>query len=131
MFVDNVATHSSRDHTLIQVTVKFLPPNTTSKLQPLDAGIIKTFKSLHRKRLVRHILLHMDEINTASDMAKIVNLLDTIQWCKLSWEGVDPCVIQKCFAKCGFQNQMEVQDITLPEEEVTDPEIARRRKHTA
>ena len=34
---------------LTHVEVAFLPPNTTSHLQPLDAGIIASFKS-HFKR---------------------------------------------------------------------------------
>ena len=29
------------------ITLKFMPPNSTSRTQPLDAGIIKAFKVLH------------------------------------------------------------------------------------
>ena len=38
----------------------FLPANTTSKLQPLDAGIIKNFKVLHRGALLCHVISQMD-----------------------------------------------------------------------
>ena len=39
MFVDNCAAHPPVDK-LCAVKLAFLPPNTTSKLQPMDQGII-------------------------------------------------------------------------------------------
>ena len=48
----------------------FLPPNTTSKLQPCDAGILQNVKLLFRKSLVHHVLFHMDEAMSASEVAK-------------------------------------------------------------
>ena len=44
LFMDNVASHFP-DVTLECVELDYLPPNTTSHLQPLDAGIIKTCKA--------------------------------------------------------------------------------------
>jgi hypothetical protein len=45
LLADNAPTHLV-DETiqLSNVNVHFLPPNTTSHLQPLDAGIINSFK---------------------------------------------------------------------------------------
>ncbi len=37
---------------LQNLRVEFLPPNATSKLQPLDQGIIKVLKQYYCKRLV-------------------------------------------------------------------------------
>ena len=42
------------------IKVIFLPANTTSKLQPLDAGIIKNFKLLYRGALLRHVVSQLD-----------------------------------------------------------------------
>ena len=44
LLVDNAPTHSSCNLNLTNVTIEFLLPNTTAHLQPLDAGIINSFK---------------------------------------------------------------------------------------
>ena len=49
LFIDNCSAHP--DVKASNVLVKFLPPNTTSKLQPCDAGIIQTVKMNYRKKL--------------------------------------------------------------------------------
>ncbi len=100
LFIDNCAAHP--DVTLSNVKLRFLPPNTTSHLQPLDAGIIKATKSVYRKQLIRHILFRTDEVSSASEMAKCVNVVDAINWIHIAWNGVSPDTIRKCFARCGF-----------------------------
>ena len=52
LIVDNADGHSINKDNLDQlknVRLEFLPPNVTSVLQPLDAGIIKSFKTKYRK----------------------------------------------------------------------------------
>ena len=58
---------------LSNVTVKHLPPNTASRLQPLDQGIIKFFKSHYRKYLLKSILIESIEKDT-SEVAKGINV---------------------------------------------------------
>ena len=41
---------------LTNVTVHFLPPLTTAHLQPMDAGIIKSFKSKYKNLYCRYLL---------------------------------------------------------------------------
>ena len=55
LFVDNCPAHTDVDN-LSATKLVFLPPNTTSVLQPRDQGIIYAFKQQYRKRLVRHVL---------------------------------------------------------------------------
>lgn len=44
ILVENAASHSQGDLQLKNVTLHFLPPNTTAHIQPMDAGIIKAFE---------------------------------------------------------------------------------------
>jgi hypothetical protein len=66
------------------------------------------------------MLIHMDEANTASELAKRVTLKDAIGWLSLAWTALNPATITKCFVKCGFQCAMEVPESSEPS--VGDPE---------
>ena len=46
--------------------IVYLPPNTTSMLQPLDLGIIKKFKVYYHKLLMRFILAKIEICSSAS-----------------------------------------------------------------
>ena len=94
--------------------------NTTTyfKVNKCDAGIIANIKSLYRKRLLRHVLAHMDEAESATELAKRVNVLDAISWPHSAWAGVTEDCVRKCFAKCGFH---PVGD-ALPVEEESGPD---------
>ena len=60
LFVDNCPAHP-KDVELDFVKVVFFPPNATSRLQPLDQGIIKVLKQAYRKKLVRRYVTEMDK----------------------------------------------------------------------
>src|SRR5271170_5436302 len=45
LLVDNAPTHALYENTnLTNIIIEYLPPNTTSHLQPCDQGIINSFK---------------------------------------------------------------------------------------
>jgi len=48
LLLDNCSSHNLQGLILPHVEVYFLPPNTTSRLQPMDAGIIMSFKRHYR-----------------------------------------------------------------------------------
>ena len=48
LLMDNCPAHTAGILDIANVEVRFLPPNTTSKLQPLDGGIIRTLKAHYR-----------------------------------------------------------------------------------
>lgn len=58
LLLDNATSHPHLDLTNIKLI--FLPPNTTSSLQPLDQGIIHCFKMHYRKRILSHLINKMD-----------------------------------------------------------------------
>ena len=73
LFVDRCTAHPDVEYS--NVKIKFLPPNTTAKLQPCDAGIIRAVKSTYRTLLLRHLIFQMDGGLNASGMARNINLL--------------------------------------------------------
>ncbi|GBM25054.1 Tigger transposable element-derived protein 6 [Araneus ventricosus] len=71
---------------LKNVKLLFLPPNTTSKLQPLDHGITKCFKMECRQCALRHVIARMDECESASELSKKISIGDVFDWIKTSWK---------------------------------------------
>jgi hypothetical protein len=53
LLLDNCSSHKLVGLTLQYTDVHFLPPNTTSKIQPMDSGIIMTFKRHYRRSHIR------------------------------------------------------------------------------
>ena len=96
----------------------FLPPNTTSRLQPLDAGMIKNFKVRYRKLLLKFVVSHINSRSTAAEIVSTVDVLQAIQWVKQAWEEVPREMIRKCFpAKCGFLPAICESEVTEDTEE--------------
>uniref|UniRef100_A0AAV1TDU0 HTH CENPB-type domain-containing protein n=1 Tax=Peronospora matthiolae TaxID=2874970 RepID=A0AAV1TDU0_9STRA len=60
LLMDNAPSHIVADLEITNITVQVLPPNTTSKVQPMDAGIIAAFKR-HYRRLHLQNALDRDE----------------------------------------------------------------------
>ena len=104
LMLDNASSHGQEDDYshLTHVKVKFLPANTTSHLQPLDAGIIRTFKAYYRQLMLRTLLCKMDSSSTAQQLCKEVTLLDAIEWTVTAWDRVKCDTIVNCFASVGF-----------------------------
>ena len=53
LLVDNCSSHKVLGLNLQCVDLHFLPPNTTSRIQPMDAGIIMAFKRHYRCHQIR------------------------------------------------------------------------------
>jgi len=92
LLLDNAPGHVEHGLTLSNITIKFLPPNTTSHLQPLDAGIIKSFK-VHYRNLHIHWLLQQYENDT---MNIPPTLLDAVYNIASAWDTVTTTTISNC-----------------------------------
>jgi len=90
------------DLKLKNITLVFLPPNTTSHYQPLDQGIIQNFKVIYRQMILRRILSQIDVVKDADELAKIITVLDALMWIKQSVKQITGSCVTKCFKKSGF-----------------------------
>ena len=54
------------------VAVTFLPKNTTSRTQCLDAGVIKNCKVKYRKQLLQYVCRQIDDTNGPVKASEIV-----------------------------------------------------------
>ncbi|KAG3102779.1 hypothetical protein PI125_g14043 [Phytophthora idaei] len=91
LLVDNAPSHCSDGVSLSNVRLEKLPPNTTSKLHPLDQGIIYCLK---RDVLTRKMLHALDEIDAGNNKPYKVGMLKGIEWCAEAWQDL-PGLISK------------------------------------
>jgi len=61
LFMDQCVAHQRDTTALKNIKVIFLTPNCTSHLQPLDIGIIHTFKCQYSKQLIRKAVAVINE----------------------------------------------------------------------
>lgn len=116
LFLDNCTVHTSPP-TLSNVKLHFFPANTTSKLQPLDQGIIHNFKTFYRKEIVKLILESLDNQLTAN-----ITVLTAILLIDKAWRAVTPLTILNCFKKSGFIKEAQENQPIITEDE--EPAIA-------
>ena len=97
----------------------YIPKNTTSLIQPADAGIIKCFKGYYRNLTVQKCL-YMVEGKKAmgltvlgSDMAKKITVLDAIHMAVEAWGKVKQSTIQNCFKKCLQDQSVQVDPMNF------------------
>ncbi|KAH7961476.1 hypothetical protein HPB52_009319 [Rhipicephalus sanguineus] len=98
LLLDNAPCHPTDTSHLRNVKVAFLPPNCTSQLQPLDAGVIKCMKQKYRKFLVQRRLAGMER----KQMATKLSVLDAMHYIASAWDAVTQETIANFFRHCGF-----------------------------
>lgn len=103
LMLDNAPAHP-KHLKFSNVELLFLPANTTSHLQPLDQGIIKSMKTHYRKMLLRSVLTRIDAgCSDAKDLQKSITVLDACQWVLASsLKMIQPSTVGKCFRHCGL-----------------------------
>ena len=98
LFVDNCSAHPQVTG-LEAVKLQFFPPNTTSHLQPMDQGVIMSFKTHYRRRLVKRLLQSYEVGETPAP----ITVKDAIDLLHASWQQVTDTCIAHCYRKAGFQ----------------------------
>ena len=79
-----------------------LPANATSKLQPMDQGIINNLKALYRNKVLSKLICSLDKGTDST-----VTLLDALHYINAAWDGILQTTVRKCFQKCGIGRHPE------------------------
>ena len=100
--MDNALCHpESLSERYSNIKVVFLPKNTTCRLHPLDAGIVRNSKLKYRKKLLKFVISRINDNVKATDIIQEVDVLKAISWIKSAWGEVLGETIVNCFNKCG------------------------------
>ncbi|KAH9372424.1 hypothetical protein HPB48_017535 [Haemaphysalis longicornis] len=99
--MDNCSAHHVQTP-LTAVTLLFLPPNTTSRVEPLDLGIIRAFRVSYTRRVVERLVIAVDR--RADNLPLRGSLHSAVEMVKAAWSRVTATCVRNCFRKAGFVN---------------------------
>jgi DDE superfamily endonuclease len=110
MIMDNATCHVIPELVLQSINILFLPPKTTSVLQPLDAGIIASFKTKYKSKFIRHLLEQRRQLNLTPSK---LNILEAIRFITRSWDEVTCTTIQNCWAHTALISREALSFVVL------------------
>ena len=122
LLIDNAHSHITRDLELRFVRVEFLPPNTTSEIQPMDAGVIRNFKVHYKRHFLKHQLNMFDQDGSTEK----INVKQAIYFIHDAWKDVKQTIIANCWKHTEIlpstdkdsENNVESPDTSQAEEKL-------------
>ena len=100
LIIDNCTAHPHVEN-LKWVELIFLPPNTTSKTQPMDQGIIRALKAKYRSLAVRKMIKALDE---KASIPKF-SILTAMFMLRKAWDDIADQTFTNCFRKSGISQR--------------------------
>ncbi|UYV61611.1 TIGD4 [Cordylochernes scorpioides] len=115
LFVDNFPGHSNISSKLLNIKLIFFPPNTNSKWQPMDQGVITNLKLYYKKCILKRLIWVLDN---EQNIDKVIDLRICIGILSKVWENdISESTVKYCFAKAGFidfsNKSIEEEDIDI------------------
>ena len=110
--VDNCPAHPSIDNP-VSVNLILLPPNTTSKLQPMDQGVIRSLKAYYRSLSVQKLIEAIEKNKPLPEFF----ILDAMRMLDVAWGKVTKDTDIICFAKACISKEKQVKSLS----EADDP----------
>jgi len=113
LMVDNCPAHPNCQECLTNIKLVFLPPKTTSILQPMDQGVIRSLKNHYRRNVLRHAVSMIDK----GEKNVKVSVLDAVTFLTQAWDNVSQDTIVHAFGKCGMTKSAGTMTFTDDEDE--------------
>lgn len=107
LLMDNCKSHCVGDlHP--NIDIMFLPPNTTSLIQPMDQTVIATFKSYYMQRVMDKMVQFINHHRQCEEFQAIhvvkhfwrkFSIADSITFIQESWQQVEQKTMNRCWRK--------------------------------
>ncbi|XP_066975445.1 tigger transposable element-derived protein 1-like [Macrobrachium rosenbergii] len=106
-----------------KVKVVYLPPNTTSLIQPMDQGVIANFKAYYLRRTIRSALRAVEGNKelTLKEFWKGYNIADAVKNIARAWDEIKVTILNGAWKKLclqfvnsfeGFEQTEDVETVT-------------------
>ena len=89
-------------------------------MQSFDAGITQSFETKYQKKLIRYVIVLINDYLCASEITKDIDILQAITWVADTWKEVSDETIKNCFAKCGITEQTSENEDDIVDEEFNE-----------
>jgi DDE superfamily endonuclease len=106
LILDNFSAHAAgsqylqANEPLRNTEIIYLPPNVTSRHQPLDQGVIRAWKAHWKRKWLQYMI---DEFDEGREPIKSMDILKAVRWGIDSWHhDVSLSAIENCWIKSGL-----------------------------
>jgi len=97
------------------IRIQWLPANSTSITQPLNQGIINSFKAHYKRRWLRYMI---DAFKQNLNPFYLMNLYHALRWVGQAWPDISDTTIYRCFRKAKVLDQDLIQLPAEPQVEI-------------
>ncbi|CCO28377.1 Tigger transposable element-derived protein 6 [Rhizoctonia solani AG-1 IB] len=123
LICDNCRAHTHDNKNYSNLRIEFLAPNLTAYIQPLDAGVIASFKAHYWREFIK--------LAIRRDDAGITNIYKINQWqamelANIAWDAVSSKTIANCWKHTGICPVSRLADSQYTPPEPEDPETVRK-----
>ena len=91
LLLDNCSAHPDESELVSRdgkVIAKFLPPNVTSMIQPMDQGILVSIKRRYKRKILEELLFQDDEGMSIVQFLKEIDMLKVSTKIAASWDEI-------------------------------------------
>ena len=101
LILDNCSAHPEEDVLMSDdglVIAKFLPPNVTSLIQPMNQGVLESMKRRYKRSLLQVVLLSEDLVDPIA-FTKSITMKVVVEKISLAWDQITPVTIRRSWRK--------------------------------
>lgn len=91
LLLNNCSAHPDEEELISadsKVIAKFLPPNVTSLIQPMDQGVLESIKHRYWKKILEELVLRDEDGTSIIDFLKGINMLKVTKMIAASWNEI-------------------------------------------
>ena len=102
LLLDNCSAHPNEEELISadgKVIVKFLPPNVTSLIQPMDQGILVAIKRRYRRKILEELVFQNDHGTSVVNFSRGIHLLKVSEMIAASWNEIQPKTLRLSWRK--------------------------------
>lgn len=102
LILDNCSAHPDEEELVSsdgKIIAKYLPPNVTSLIQPMDQGVLELIKRRYRRKILEELVLRDDEGISIPDYLKSINMLTVTTLISACWDEISAKTLRLSWRK--------------------------------